>query len=514
MEPLVAAALIGTSRRGTADVTVGAPVDGLVAGGASREVERRILLRAGARAVYQMAGALPMREVAAMELAPEERLPACSATAAELVRSFLFEPHSALLPEALERLRLAGLRLPFDMLPLALSARDNQRALAHVVGERGRWLSRFNPAWSWVRSLAEGGSEELPDDAETVWQEGSASERVDMLRRMRATDPARAREWVLAVWPRESAEMRANLLATFADSLALADEAFLEAALTDRAEAVRNQAEALLASLPDSAWARALMERADELVTYAGGKLTVTLPREAVTPGSRDGLHETPLATTGVRSLWIALCLSRVPLRHWNERFGATAEELVAGTDRSDWKWPLLDGWSRAFLFSGGGSWIVPLWLAWSAPSTRHAQYHLVRRSGICRELAPHVPPRELERLAVAMFERQRHDVPLTLSEIAEVLPRPWHADFGNAYLDGLRQFLAALPSEPNNVESWGATLESAALALPSECFMAALKPFAVSEGAGSHLEQFSRKLEKFIGVLRLRQRLMEAIPL
>ncbi|HLJ82407.1 MAG TPA: DUF5691 domain-containing protein, partial [Ktedonobacterales bacterium] len=202
MDELVTTALVGTAQRGGGEVTTGAPVDGLVAQVESRGAERALLFQAGALAMYRTAGATPIRGITAQQPAPEEKLPECSPSAAAWIRTLMSGTHPELLPEALERLRLARLRLPFDLLPLAMSAREHRSALAPVLGERGCWLSSFNPAWAWVRGAMTGGADALPEDAETIWQEGTAGERVAVLRQMRASDPARAREWLTDVWKR------------------------------------------------------------------------------------------------------------------------------------------------------------------------------------------------------------------------------------------------------------------------------------------------------------------------
>lgn len=514
MEPLVNVALVGTAQQGTGPVTTGAPVDGLVAQRVSSAVERGILLQAGALSVYRMAGALPLRDVAALEPAPDESLPACSSAAADLVRSLLSGTHSSLLPEALERLRLARLRLPFDLLPLALSARENRDALAPVLGERGRWLSGFNPAWSWARAATNDGAAVVPDDAETIWLEGAASQRVAVLRCMRASDPARAREWLAGVWQREKAELRAALLAALEIRLTPADEAFLEAALEDRATAVRERAALLLAELPDSALARRLAERADALVSYIGGALKVKPPLEFAKAATRDGLVDNTAESRGQRARWISLYLSRVPLSHWNERFGTAPDKLIADAVRSEWSWPLLEGWSQAFLFHGSSSWLMPLWQAWVALSSRDVQTRKDQRAEICKKLAPHLPERELERAAVDMLVGQQSDLAIAVDDIVGVLPRPWSADLGQTYIEGLRRFVETLTPRTTSFGPWDGTLEVAALALPPGCFSAALEPYTLPEGTGWHLTQFSHRLDMFAGALRWRQRLIEEIPL
>src|SRR5258708_30607348 len=109
MDPLVTAALVGTGQRAATEVATAPEVDALIAGLPQGEIERALLLRAGAWAFYQQAGALLEAAVEAPPPAPEGQLPVCSAEAANLLRRVT---EGALLIEALERMRRAGLRLP------------------------------------------------------------------------------------------------------------------------------------------------------------------------------------------------------------------------------------------------------------------------------------------------------------------------------------------------------------------------------------------------------------------
>ncbi|HEX8036513.1 MAG TPA: DUF5691 domain-containing protein, partial [Ktedonobacterales bacterium] len=152
MESLVATALVGTAQRPNADTSTGTPLDAVTSALPATEAERTLLLRAGAWAVYTQAGYVAESECLAVEPAPEEMMAACSQSAAMLLDALFKGRQAQLVPEALERLRRAGLRLPHEVLPVALAVRDEgqRAAVLPVLGERGRWLSRFNPAWSWV----------------------------------------------------------------------------------------------------------------------------------------------------------------------------------------------------------------------------------------------------------------------------------------------------------------------------------------------------------------------------
>lgn len=515
MDELVTTALVGTAQRVGTDMASGTPIDELIAQSELREVERKLLLQAGASAVYRVAGALPRRDIAALASASPEVQPPCSPAAAELIRGFLSGTHPELLPEALERLRSARRRLPFDLLPLALSTKVNHPALAHVLGARGRWLSSFNPAWAWVRGTDIENAGTLLADAETIWQEGTSSERIATLRQVRAANPARAREWLAAAWKREKAEMRAELLEVLRNGISLADEPFLETALDDRAGSVRERAAVLLALLPGSALSRRMAERADSILSYGGDQLKVKDPPSADASALRDGLPA-PTAGQGGREQPIADILGRVPLTHWNERFGAGSDVLAAaaGSVKATWRWSILDGWTNAFLLHGGGAWVQPLWQAWLELPGASAGNKKYRRQEACGQLVPRLPAAELERVAREQIANRGADFPLALSEILSALPRPWSVDLGTMYLSGLRQFISMLTPKSTDFAPWDDTLEAAALGLPAGCYSVALEPITLPESTAWYLREFARKLDSFAETIHLRSRMIEEISL
>src|SRR5260221_2733462 len=228
MDTLVTLALVGTEQQPDKDTGTRTPIDTLTAGFSGREMERRLLLAAGAWAIYRQAGKGPGHLPTAPEPAAPETLRTCAPALARLVEDMLAGTHDDLLPEALERMEKAGLHLPPELLPTALNAQSSQlrTALAPVLGERGRWLSQFNPAWSWVSRKLPAGGYALPPGGEITWQEGTPEQRSEILHRLRASDPAKARQWLEGTWKQEKAQFRAEALETFSTGLSGEDERF------------------------------------------------------------------------------------------------------------------------------------------------------------------------------------------------------------------------------------------------------------------------------------------------
>lgn len=518
MDEIVALALVGTAKHNNLDITTDTPVDALVEQLPVSDIERKLLLSAGAWAIYRQAGQVPESIPTIPEPAPPESLAACSQEIAKLVESMLKGEHDDLLPEALERMQRAGLRLPYELLPLApgMQSKEIRVALFPVLGERGLWLSRFNPAWSWVAQFLPEGS--LPADAETTWQEGTPGQRQAILQLLRASEPAKARDWLIAVWKQEKAESRAALLATFEVGLSADDEELLEKALDDRAAGVGSIAPTLLTRIPTSAFAARMRNRADTILSHSKKVLTVTPPADIDKDKAwqRDGIVvKSPYSGVGERAWWMTQVLSFIPPTYWEERFGMTPAKLIDAVP-GEWKNAVIEGWARATLLHESSGWILPLWDWWCNPKRNKISYGNVAYE-IRQELAKRIPQQVAEQRALELKPTSSD----WSSAIAE-LPRPWSKEFGDNYLSKLREYIGSLTittrSYPYN-DPWYQSLEVAAMALPSACFAAALEPAIVVKAEEDdkaniswQIQYWTTELTKFSEVLRIRQRLMEEI--
>ncbi len=517
MEPIVTAALVGTAKSRATSTVTGSPVDALTEALAASDAERGLLLRAGAWAIYRQAGQLTPQAAPSIAPHPPETLAACPPRVAALIESLLTRQHSELLPEALDRLRQAGQRLPYLLLPQALARSDaDERAkLLPVLGERGRWLARFNPRWSWAaETLAEGA---LPENAETLWQEGTRAQRVEILRRLRAVDPAKAREWLEAVWKQEKADVRADLLATFETGLSLEDEPLLVRVLDDRGERVRSAAVPLLERIPTSALSTRMRGRAEAMLVYAGGKLDAKPPTAIDTDWTRDGLPEKPPSSIGERTWWMIQVLIRVPPSHWEQRFSASPEALIAATDGSKWRIQIVETWTDAAERFGERAWAVPLWRFWRAATEKEIKQARGSREGLCGQVAPLLPPAELEAWALDCIADPEAKNEPDLDDVLDMLPTPWSDAIGAAFVAGLRTFAASLTPKSQSGEPWEDVLDTASHALPPSCFAVALEPIPLPEapeGKRSNVTYLRNAIESFVETIRLRARIREEIPL
>jgi hypothetical protein len=531
METFVRAALLGTANAPGGSHLTGTPVDALVAPAAA-DGERRLLLAAGAASIYLQAGRKPARAAALPEPAPEDSRPACGPAAASVLRELMTGEHRMLLPEACSRMAAAGLRLSPDLLPAALTVPAAFRpAIRQVLGERGRWLAQFNESWAWARTLEtapDAPDDALPSDAERVWEEGSLDERVAILRRVRAVDPALARSWLAPVLSKEKAEPRSRLLSTLETGLGPDDEALLEGALDDRSVQVRSTAGLLLARLPASACARRLRERADALLSAEEGKtasgvwgrvtsllsgggfrLTIEPPQEVDRAWERDGLAANPPQGMGKRAFWLVQALSRVPPAHWVERFSHGPAELLAAAARdSEWGGAVAEGWTRAAIGFSKEDWAAPLWDFGRGKSAPEEMKELLPR------LVDLMPPAEREPRIEALLSAPPSGEPLV--RYLEQLPSPWSPELARRYHDRTRRLASEEPrGDWQASEAWLATLPVAALALPLSSFGLFLMEWPVDriESPTWYQRTWAERLQELRERLRLRLTLYKEIP-
>jgi hypothetical protein len=171
---------------------------------------------------------------------------------------------------------------------------------------------------------------------------GRSAERISYLADLRQRDADAARDLLAASWERETGADRGRLIATLERGLSVADEAFLEAALGDRAGAVRDEARRLLARLPGSAFGRRAGEEAGRVLRLEQGALVATM--------------------TGPR---LTEVIAAAPLAGWTARFGLRPREIVAlpvsGGASADVSADVRAGWRRAAVSQGDAEWLAAL---------------------------------------------------------------------------------------------------------------------------------------------------------
>lgn len=518
MDPIVTIALVGTARQETIHLVTGTPVDALLTRLPEGEIERTLLLSAGAWAVYRQAG-IQARQVEALpEPAEVEQLSECSLGAALLLSRLLSGEQAALLPEALERLSQKGAHLPYHLLPQALNTTDKETraALFPVLGARGRWLSRFNPSWRWVQDYLPTDVSDLPADAETIWQEGSLGQRAEILRRLRAIDPDKARAWLESVWRQEKAEARCDLLEALEIGLSLSDEPFLEKALDDRAASVRAGAVALLARLPNSAFGERMRKRGENILKVVKGKLVIKPPTSIEKDWQRDGVVENPPRKLAKRAWWLIQTLASIPPTFWETYLNAQPAELLKLFAGDTWEVQVVEGLSKAAISYEASDWVMPLWTWWYEHYQAVVEKKELSDYTLREELLKRMPGPIAEQTILALINGREGELPIDWWELLPELPRPWSVEFARTYLRLFYKYCTVQRVEAENFnpysDPWFDSLPPLALALPAACFAEALRPLELPESAKWQVQYARQRLQEFAETIDIRQKIQEEI--
>jgi len=491
---LVTAALLGTDRRPLAT----APE--LLDRAALQAVRRRAGLRPGLPSAPTGTGDAeapadarpPLPEAAARRLAMLLPGPDAPSGGAGSLANI-----SELLPQYLTAAAGHGYRAPAAQVPPLLDAARARSELrtdaVRLAGPLGRWLAERNPDWRYVLRTPLPGDADLPD--ERLWQEGLFAERVTHLTRLRRRDPAAARELLRSCWSQERAEDRLLFLDALQERLSAEDEPFLESVLSDRSKNVRLTAAELLSTLPGSALALRMAERARTAVrltvTAEGRRLTVRPPTACDAAMLRDGIAATSPTGRADRAFWLGEILAATPLETWQRGFGPP-EAVLALPVSDTWAAELREAWSRAAVRQNDSAWARAL-LADDPSADRAAG----GTAGGAARLLGVLAPAERARWTAAYLDRHDQDAH-SLGEVFQLLvacPAPWPEPLGDAVL----RALARVSAGGGYPWSHSGVLGVAERALAPE---AAEELDALAEGAGSAwAEMFTR----LAATLRLR---------
>src|SRR5438045_1416676 len=120
MNTVVTDTIVGTGQQRPKTITTGKPLDSLLEHLPSDDIERKLLLAAGAWSLYRQAWSSTAHLAIDLDVARNETLAGCSSTIADLIVTMLSGEYANLLPEALDHLQRAGQRLPYTLLPEVL----------------------------------------------------------------------------------------------------------------------------------------------------------------------------------------------------------------------------------------------------------------------------------------------------------------------------------------------------------------------------------------------------------
>ncbi|MFE6649271.1 DUF5691 domain-containing protein [Nocardioides sp. NPDC057772] len=422
-DAVAATAVLGTARRSVPPAPETVPDRR----GASAQTA---LLDAAALGGAMVRSGRPLRTGSAPAAAPADRLPVAPAGGVQLLELVLHQtPGGAdlrgdLLGHWLACANAAGYRVPSRLLPRlldqALTRPELHRDALTAADARGAWLvanrRRWRPMIASARAAA-GAGEELLDDA--AWARQPTVARAEMLTRLRADDPAAARERLESVWASEKAADRATLIKTLRTGLSLEDEPLLERALDDRGADVRVAARLLLDALPGSARGQRLGALLRPLITVTGvvrRTLHVEPPAEADAAARRDGLDKAPKGRSQ-RGHWLTQLAAGAPLEVWTDATGSDPEAT----------WPMItDPDARAGIIAAVIARRDQVWA--------RALVDDVHR-GELLEIVPNAD-REAIVLRQLLTGAAAGTSGTTISARLRAVPGPWSLDFSRTILD------------------------------------------------------------------------------
>jgi hypothetical protein len=487
-DDLVTAATVGVSRRPFAVTGLpgpAAPHAGTLDAGdpAAALLDAAALLtvaqRAGFRPAHGVVGPLPSPEDAAPELSARAERALRQIGGAQLAPGFAAgdkELLADLLKAATESGYVASAPLLPDLLDAAVRTTALRPVVLAVLGVRGRWLARHRPDWQRVLEAepAAATAVKAPSDDPEIWRTGSRAQRHVYVTHLRGRDPRAGRELLAADWARLPADERAALLAVLARGLSADDEEFLDAALDDRADAVRAVARRLLTLVPASRFSLRATERAAAVLRLERHRLrqglAVSRPGDPDAAAVRDGIDpRLPSPSIGSGAWLLTQLIAAVPLARWGALFGLPPADLVALPVGPSLDAPRrLDvhaGWRLAAVNQGDAEWAEAL-LGAGDPDDGGNRPPTAWPSD--QRLAAILPPaRRAARAAALIAGANLNAGPAAAQHaLAEVGggPVPWPGDLADAVLAvlGRAASLAVLPRLPRGL------LDLAARGLPA----------------------------------------------
>lgn len=439
-DALAATALLGTARNASLPPPP-PPLDSLLA--PAQSPEQSLLATAAALDLLHRAGTIPQTLDAPPNPAPPDSLPPLSPASASHLRILLDGNHEGVLPEFLTHAAEKQKRVPHPLLPalLNLATRDEslREKILPILGPRAPWLAAQNPDWQPLFSP--------PDPA--TFETADKKDRLALLKSLRKSDPAAARQLLEKSWPTESADDRARFLPLLLSNLSIADEPFLEAALDDKRKEVREAAADLLARLPQSRYGFRMVQRAARLLTATTRQkafavlhrvkfiLNVDLP-DTAPDLERDLPASLSARDLGEKAARLASILAAAPLTTF-ANFPPTS--FIAAAADHDHAAALLLGWSRAAIRQKNIPWAEALLAHWFRDSDDKPLHDA---HSLARELTALLPPDNREALLTpALLENWQVLDDLVLLDALEAATHPFSEKFSRVLLAALAKSLA-----------------------------------------------------------------------
>ncbi|HWL08579.1 MAG TPA: DUF5691 domain-containing protein [Planctomicrobium sp.] len=514
MNELIKSALIGTQRHLPPAINTEDPAEQLAGLRPDLAPEELLLVRAGMTSIRRVAGTIS-REVPPLQAAPPESGVSPSVRLASLLAQAISPETINLLPEYVQVLQQHQIHFPHPLLPTVLDIVQPQRRdlLRPVLGERARWIARYNPNWNWV--LDDSSSLDTQLIAwETEWNEGAFADRMQAFRQVRTQRPDIARDWLEAGFSKEKAEHRRKLLEVMETGLSLADLSFLEQQIKDRSEGVRNVARDLLLLLSESSISLRMRERASSLLygkhdSSGPLQLMLTLPAEKDDHWEQDGLGT---ESTGYRRAAVVM-ISAIPTEFWLEQFGCSAEEFIEAARHGDDTDILFEGLRESLVrfakSNEQGAAVLSAYWKWFFTVSSRQSWDGNESVSTTRLLFSMMSPVQQDQALMDLLKNPSARERLPFPDLLNQRTGTWSIELSKEYLKTTRSLLKSRAD--GAVYRWCETLLPAAIGLNLECLEEALSawtlhPELVQTVRSLRIAPVEDHLRRFGDVLKIRK--------
>lgn len=275
---------------------------------------------------YRQCGILPLqKEGVTVSKAAAEEKPYCSPLALQTVKDILDSESNSLLQFWLQLCAAKKQIVTPDLVPALLTIATQQKKLQNLVvaccGQRGDWLSKFNPEWNFSTATTQ----------DELWQTGSSEQRKAVLEQLRKDDPALARTWLQQTWAQEDAGTKVEWLMILGINIGADDIEFLESLSKEKSKKVKDVALWLLKQIPDSTIVHQYQQVLQKTVTIGKNGLQIRLPA---------GIDESLFKTTGIDKLSsnkdmtdeefiIFQMMQAVPPTFWENRLNSEPDIII-----------------------------------------------------------------------------------------------------------------------------------------------------------------------------------------
>ena len=226
---------------------------------------------------------------------------------------------------------------------------STRQQAALITGERGPYLAQFTKRWNFL----------LPTTID--WETASHKQRLHYAKKLRESDPEKARELILLGYKQNHRTERQDLLEAININLSKDDATFLKENLKDRSAVVRQAAYTMLATI-DEDTQKELCEAAATSLQLTKGGLLKSSKLEVVLPEDSDLIKQLPTAhranvQVGKKAEKLLNLISLVPLSFYE----LSPDKVLELFAKNDWNKVLLRALQNAVILHQDKEWALHL---------------------------------------------------------------------------------------------------------------------------------------------------------